>query len=108
MHESSLKFFSITCGHTKEALKCAEWGVASDDPSISRDGKVSRALITERDPQLGEAISRGLTWRVIKWEAKARWSRLVDLIVEADNLPFATAKMDGGRAKTFVRWCVSL
>ncbi len=90
----SLRIFSITCSHTKEALRAAVWGVPCEDPELSQNGFVSKALLAEKDEALGKAIAHGISWRIIKWPCEKVWPGLIDLIIQGDNLPFAAAKLD--------------
>jgi hypothetical protein len=90
----SLESFSLTCNHTFGALRCAYYGVESTDESISENGVVSTSKLQERSPQLGDAIANGIPVLEIVWEVERDWPDLIDLVIEADNVPMQVAAAD--------------
>lgn len=88
----SLRGFSLTCGHTNQSLRAVVAGVECDDPDISVNGKLNKAKFAE-DPVFMDNIEHGMTWKMIKWEVEERWPELIELIIEADNVPFSSAKV---------------
>ena len=91
---NSLKLFSLTVGHTNQAIRAADHGVPSDDMDISRNGRVSKALLSEKDHRWKKALEEGLEWRVIRWEVEAAYPDLITMVIEADKVPNAIAKVD--------------
>jgi hypothetical protein len=99
---SSLKVFSVTCGHTNQALRVAHSGLSSTDDLVSVAGRVSVGKISDQDPNLGKAIREGLTWKVMVWQAAREWPELVDLLIDADNIP--TSNMSRADTNLVVLW----
>ena len=90
----SLLAFSLTCGHTKEVLKAAEYGTVCNVEGVSINGKMSGSLMRQKNPSFGLAMDEGLHWRTIRWQVERRWPKLIDLFMEADNIPLAMAMED--------------
>jgi hypothetical protein len=99
---SSLKVFSLTCGHTNQALRAAHHGLPSEDDLVSVAGRVSVGKISEQDPNLGRAIREGLNWKVMVWQAAREWPEIVDLLIDADNIP--TSNMSRADTNIVVLW----
>jgi hypothetical protein len=99
---SSLKVFSVTCGHTNQALRAAHHGLPSEDDLVSVAGRVSVGKISEQDPNLGRAIREGLNWKVMVWQAAREWPEIVDLLIDADNIP--TSNMSRADTNIVVLW----
>ena len=102
MAASSLKVFSVTCGHTNQALRVAHHGLPSTDDLVSVAGRVSVGKISEQDPNLGKAIREGFSWKAMVWQAAREWPELVDLLIDADNIP--TSNMSRADTNIVVLW----
>ena len=90
----SIEVFALACNHTCQGFRAAKAGVPSDNPMISRNGKLSVKLITENDPIAEQIFSQGVDFLVIDWRVEEAFPNLVRLIIEADNVPNAISKRD--------------
>ncbi len=90
----SLESFSLTCSHTYGALRCGAAAVASDDENLSLNGHISMSKISELCPELSTAIEEGITVLEFCAEFNDAYPELVELIIEADNVPMQTASAD--------------
>jgi len=88
----SLKIFSLTCGHTNQSMRCAWFEVPCDNPDISIQGKVSAAKIGCKT--FSAALTDGVPWFVILAPVEEQWPWVIELIIEADNVPMTVAKQD--------------
>jgi len=88
----SLRGYSMTCGHTNQALRAVVAEIPCDDPEISVNGYLNKAKFAN-DAVMIENLEAGMTWRMIKWEVEDKWPELIELIIEADNVPFSSAKV---------------
>ena len=61
----SLEKLSLSSGHGNQFLRAANHGCRSEEPSVSRNGKLSAAKIAEDDDQFGKALGEGLDWITI-------------------------------------------
>ena len=92
--KGSLDSFSITCNHTFQSFRAIHFGAAMDDASISLNGKISSGMVAEKCPLLASTVADGLRVRMLPWQFEERWPSLIELIIEADNVPLATAMPD--------------
>jgi len=88
----SLRTFSITCGHTNQSLRCVHWRLPCDDPELGCDGRYSAERFS--DEPFHVALETGMEWTVIKWQVEDAFPDLIDLLIEADNVPQAVARAD--------------
>ena len=65
-----------------------------EDASISLNGKVCSAMVAQKCPLLASTVADGLRVRLLPYQLDERWPSLVELIIEADNVPLATAMPD--------------
>ncbi len=98
-----LQQFALTCNHTWQALRAGEAEVACDIASISRNGRVSKAILRERDSNIALAYDEGLETLHIHWMAEVEFPDMIRLIIEADNVPNTVAKQDN--VATFMMKC---
>ncbi len=91
----SLQRFSLTCCHSIQALRGGQAEVTSDDPDMSRDGKISKALLIDKDPEgFGVAFTEGFDSLEIHYEVEVHFPDIIRLIIEADNIPNSISKQD--------------
>jgi len=90
----SLRIFTITCGHTNQAIRAAVAGIKSDDAELTLDGKLHPPTICGDDDLYLEAMTNGMEWTVICWQVEQKYPALIDLIIEADNVPVTAARKD--------------
>ncbi len=91
----SLKQFSLTCGHTYQALRAANAEIPCDIPSISRNGRISKAILSQRDPNgMAVAFKDGLDCLQFRWEVEEAFPEVIRLVMEADNVPNSVSKQD--------------
>ena len=93
--ESEYDLYSMTCSHTKECFKSAEGHVPCTIEEISEGGRISPAILTLRNPPLGQALTNGIEWRVFSDKFVRRFGyELIDLVIESDNQTYKPAKDD--------------
>lgn len=82
----SIHFGSLACGHTNQALRCVQAGVASSCPMLSQDGHMSLAKLEARDPHYAEAVTQGLKWKVLRWRVRILYPRVLHVLQAARNV----------------------
>ena len=82
----SIRFGSLSCGHTNCGLRALCAGVASTDPLLARDGFMCLDKVAARDALMGDAAREGLKWTVLKWSVRDRYPRVLGIIQEARNV----------------------
>jgi len=90
----SLKIFTITCGHTNQALRAGDAELPSTEEDLSLNGKLNKVKICGDDQDYLEAMTIGMEWTVIPWQIEQKYPELIDLIIEADNVPVTAARAD--------------
>ena len=90
----SIKYGSLSGGHTNYVLRCIAAGVASDDPLLSDGGRMSLTKLQGRDPTFGTAVCQGLTWRVLVWQVRILYPAVLDIIQTAMNMPNSTGRKE--------------
>ena len=80
VEEDTIRFGSLSCGHTNMGLRAIAAGVSSECPLLSEGGKLSLTKLQNRDPAYAEAVQRGLRWKVIRHEVRSRFPKALDVI----------------------------
>lgn len=91
---NSLESFTMTRNHTYSSLRIAHFGVKSTDDVISHNGYISKAKIIERCPSLEDPIANGIETLEFCWQFECMYPNLVDMVIEADNVPAQAAAVD--------------
>ena len=88
--------YSLTCSHTNQALRMVLSGVDCDDPDLCQPGstRISRTKLEENDAQLKEALTQGMQWFVLHQRVDDECEEIIDILMEADNIPLGVAKQD--------------
>ena len=81
--ENEIRYGSLACGHTNQFLVAALDRAVSDEEAISTDGRISIEQITNGDPQLAEALEKGLKWLVLDADVEDLYPSLPDLVQRA-------------------------
>ena len=81
--ENEIRYGSLACGHTNQFLVAALDRAVSDEEAISTDGRISIEQITKGDPQLSEALEKGLKWLVLDADVEDLYPSLPDLVQRA-------------------------
>ena len=76
----SVKFGSLSCGHTNMGLRAIAASAPSDCPLLSVGGKLSLDRLRGRDPEFALAVERGLKWKVLRWEIREQFPKALDVI----------------------------
>ena len=85
MNRAHCKYASLSASHVNAALRCIVNGVQHNkDSPLCVDGRLSMDQVAKKDPQMHEAATRGLSWRVISAEAM-EIDGLADLIQGGAN-----------------------
>ena len=82
-----LRHLAMSCNHTVWFLKCALAGTPCDNPKLSRNGRLSLALIEEGDPLFAKRIREGMVWMVLDWRVEEHYPDIVEMLIQAKNLP---------------------
>ena len=85
--ENSIHFGTLSGGHTNYVLRCIAGGVPTSRADMAEKGHFSLDVIRRKDPLFAQAVSQGLTWRVLKWEVRTMWPRALQIIQAARNVP---------------------
>ena len=91
----SLRYFTITCGHTNQSMRaCVCCCIGNNDPEISQNGVISKAVVSEKCPNFGDMCDNGIPWKVIFAEVEDEWQWALDIIMDADNITYQMARSD--------------
>ena len=91
----SLRFFTITCGHTNQSMRASVCCcIKCDVAAISQNGVISKAVISEKCPNFGQMCDQGIPWKVILPEVEEEWEWAIDIIMDADNITYQMARPD--------------
>jgi hypothetical protein len=82
----TIRFGSITCGHTNQVLRCVDASVASACPLLAESGQMSKEHIRRRDPEFAKAVDEGLMWEVFKWPVRVRYPKVLGVLQGAGNV----------------------
>ena len=82
----SIRFGSLSCGHTNYGLRCIAAGVASSCPLLSQDGCMSLAKLESRDPEYAKAVTKGLNWKVLKASVRLLYPKALPVLQAARNV----------------------
>ena len=85
VEEGSIKFSSLSCGHTNAGLRAIAASAKSDCLLLAKDGRYNMAHIANRDPEFARAVREGLRWRVLDWKVRVLYPQVLDLIQRARN-----------------------
>ena len=83
--EGSLRFGSLSCSHTQQALRAIGAGCASPDPLMARNGHYCLEKLKARDSLYADAVQEGLRWKVLSWQVREMYPRVPDFIQAARN-----------------------
>ena len=92
--KNSLKIFSLTCGHTTQAARAALAGCVCSLPEISENGRISESKLSKTDPGFQRLFSAGMPWRVLVHQLEEQFPKIIELIIESDNVVLKAAKAD--------------
>lgn len=76
----SIKFGSLSCGHTNMGLRAIAAGVASECPILSEDGHFSIGRLKTRDFEFYKAVTQGLHWKVLRWTVRRDYPKALDVL----------------------------
>ena len=82
-----IKYGSLSCSHTNQFLCAAAAAVPCNEPALIEGQRMSLAKICKGDPDMKEAMEKGLKWLVLKATAVKLYPALPDLIQAARNAP---------------------
>ena len=88
---SGLQILSASCGHTAQGFRCFLQAGPSDHPKLSENGKWSLHKLRQLQPKYATAVEEGLDWFVVPAELEDCFPRIMELFMEAGNLPAALA-----------------
>jgi hypothetical protein len=92
--KDTLQVVTLTTGHTTAGLRCVAAGTRDIDSTISEGGQLSLAMLSAKDPVMGDAVRNGIEYEVLCWQIDEECPRICPLIIEADNLTHRAARQD--------------
>ena len=97
----TIRVATVCCSHTTAALRVAFHARGSavlacpGHEDLATDGFLSRARIEEKCPSIVEALQKGITYTIVRWQIAEACPKLMEALSEADN-----AKHDSFRKET--------
>ena len=85
---------SVACSHTNMFLRCLVKGVECSDEDLSERGHMSIDKIGRRDEPMAKAARQGLGWKVLSYEVRQRYPKLLSLLQRARSAPQAVARCE--------------
>lgn len=85
LYEDVIKAVSVTCGHTSQGFRCFQGGVPCDDPRFTQDGKLSIRRLQETQPSYAKAVSEGIEWDMLRYQAEDAFPWVPKLFQESGN-----------------------
>ena len=76
----SIRFGSLSCGHTNMGLRAIAASVLSECPLLSEDGKLSLSKLSRFDKEYAKAVTQGLHWKVSRWTVRRDYPEALDII----------------------------
>ena len=95
---------SLSNGHTNQGLGCAIDGVNTTEKSLAVNGRTSREKITKDQPNLAEAIDKGLVWQVIDASAEEMYGKELPNLVQRARQAVGQAQ----QAETLLQQCLNI
>ena len=92
---SQIAYGSLSCSHTNQFLCCVIAATPSQHESLCSDGRMSKAMLSDKDQGLSKAIVEGLAWIVLQKEVGLLYPDLPDLIQKARNDPGRAQRQEG-------------
>jgi hypothetical protein len=92
---SEIAYGSLSCSHTNQFLCCVIAAIPSQHESLCSDGRMSKAMLSDKDQGLSKALVDGLSWIVLKQEVQLLYPDLPDLIQKARNDPGRAQRQEG-------------
>ena len=83
---NSIKFGSLSGGHTNYVLRCIQAGVLSECPLLADNGAMSYGKIAARDAEFAKAVTDGLRWTVLRWEVRVLYPSILSILQLARNM----------------------
>ena len=80
VEQDSIKFGSLSCGHTNMGLRAIAAGVPSSDPLLSADGRMCLSRLDRTDAEYAKAVRQGLRWKVLRHSVRSRYPKVLDII----------------------------
>ena len=90
-----IKYGSLSCTHTNQFLNAVNYGIASEEESLTVEGRISKTKL-EEDTKLKEALEKGIAWLVLSRQVEAMYGHeLLDLLSHARNRTGSAQVQDG-------------
>ena len=84
--EDSIRYGTLSCGHTNQGHRCIFFGTPSNCELLSRDGHFCLEALKARDAQMYKAVMRGMKWNVLRWRTRFLYPAALVLIARARNV----------------------
>ena len=85
IEEDSIRYGSLSAGHTNAGLRCINAEVPSDSPLLSQDGRMSKEKLRKQCPEHYKAVNEGMPWKVLRWPVREKYPEALGLIARARN-----------------------
>jgi hypothetical protein len=79
--------------HTTAAVRCMVAGTRGVHEELCIDGVVSRSKICERQPSMGDPISKGICYEVIRWQLVLAVPKLMEVLSRTGNSSHGVARV---------------
>ena len=83
---NTIRFGSLSCGHTNMGLRAIAAAVPSDDELLSENGRLSVERLAKRDPEYAKAVQGGLRWQVLRPAVAAAFPDALPILQAARNV----------------------
>ena len=81
-----IHYGSLACSHLNQWLVAVLCAAESDKAEMSVDGRFSANKVRAKQPEIAEAMEKGLRWTIIKAEAVKRWPIITKLVQGARQI----------------------
>ena len=85
VEKDSIRFGSLSCGHTNMGLRAIAAGMPSECALLSEGGQFSLHKLALRDTEYAKAVTTGLRWKVLRWTVRRDFPRVLGIIQVSDT-----------------------
>ena len=85
VEKGSIKYGSVSCGHTNYVHKCFYYEAPSASKQVGDGSRFRLALLEERDALFADAVKKGMRWLVLKWQVRILYPQLLGLLQASRN-----------------------
>lgn len=75
----SIRFGSLSAGHTNMGLRAIAAGMPCADPRLSQNGVYDVEVVRRHDAKFAEAVDKGLRWKVLKSKVRVLFPEVLNI-----------------------------